>query len=217
MSTADKLTTIAENQQRVYDAGYEKGETAGAKSAYDLFWDSFQANGIARNYYYAFAYTNWNDTTYNPKYDIIGSTSGSSLRSLFYSSGVTDTKVAIDASKTTSIQGIFYWARSLVTVRNLKLGTKVTDTKSAFTDCTQLKNLTVEGDILSNFDLSYSPLTPESMKSVISCLKKYAGTSNEFAYTVSFTGACWAALEADSTAPDGGTWADYVEKLGWLT
>ena len=34
MSIADKLTTIAENEQKVYDAG--------AKSEHDKFWDSYQ-------------------------------------------------------------------------------------------------------------------------------------------------------------------------------
>ena len=48
MSIADKLTTIAENEQRVYDAGKQ--------AQYDEFWDDFQKNGTEYMYYgYAFA------------------------------------------------------------------------------------------------------------------------------------------------------------------
>ena len=70
MSIAEKLQTIAENERRVYDAGYAKGQAeggdttaaydegfeAGKKAEYDAFWDSAQKNGTASiNYYYAFA------------------------------------------------------------------------------------------------------------------------------------------------------------------
>ena len=36
MSIAEKLTTIAENEQKVYDAGQ--------KSEYDRFWDSYRGS-----------------------------------------------------------------------------------------------------------------------------------------------------------------------------
>ena len=36
MSVADKLTTIAENQQKVYDAGYAKGKQEGGNTGYEL-------------------------------------------------------------------------------------------------------------------------------------------------------------------------------------
>jgi hypothetical protein len=55
------------------------------------------------------------------------------------------------------------------------------------------------------------------MKNIISCLNNYSGTSNEYTYRVVFTDDCWAALEADSIAPTGTTWADYVNSLGWNT
>ena len=55
------------------------------------------------------------------------------------------------------------------------------------------------------------------MKSIISCLKDYSGTDSEDLYSVLFTDDCWNNLEADSTAPDGGTWRTYVDNLGWLT
>lgn len=41
MSLADKLTLIAENEQRVYNAGYEKGKAEGG----DNDWLNFRTNG----------------------------------------------------------------------------------------------------------------------------------------------------------------------------
>ena len=37
MSIAEKLITIAENEERVYESG--------KKAAYDRFWDVYQQNG----------------------------------------------------------------------------------------------------------------------------------------------------------------------------
>lgn len=62
MSIADKLTTIAENQQKVYEAGQ--------KSEYDRFWDLYQDGGNRTSYVYAFSGVGWNENTFAPKYDI---------------------------------------------------------------------------------------------------------------------------------------------------
>lgn len=59
MSIAEKLTTVAENVPKVYEAG--------AKSEYDKFWDAFQNNG--KKTFYQYAFYAWNDGFY-PKYDI---------------------------------------------------------------------------------------------------------------------------------------------------
>lgn len=79
---------IAENEQKVFDAGYEKGKAEGGGSydegynvgyeeghnegyadghfdgkqaQYDAFWDAFQNYGNKRYYYYAFAWAQMND------------------------------------------------------------------------------------------------------------------------------------------------------------
>ena len=61
MSIAEKLTTIAENEQRVFEAG--------KKSEYDAFWDSYQQNGNRTNYCSAFGAC-WNKDNFKPKYSI---------------------------------------------------------------------------------------------------------------------------------------------------
>lgn len=64
MSIADKLTTIAENEQKVYDAG--------AKSEHDKFWDAFQENGKRVSYSSVFveAIRYWSKESFKPKYNI---------------------------------------------------------------------------------------------------------------------------------------------------
>lgn len=98
MNTADKLITIAENEQRVYKAGYAKGKAeggnteeaynegfeAGQKSEYDRFWDNYQQNGQRTNYQNAFSGKGWTVETFKPKYDI---TSNESYM-LFRASGI---------------------------------------------------------------------------------------------------------------------------------
>jgi hypothetical protein len=88
----------------------------------------------------------------------------------------------------------------------------------AFSTASNLTTITFGGVIGKDINFQWSPLSVESMKSVITHLKNYAGTADAGKKTVKFTDACWTALEADSTAPDGNTWRDYVETtLGWLT
>ena len=82
MSIAEKLTTIAENEQKVYDAGYKKGGIdaywGGYQNGYDFgsydrwmsFWDNFQNNGNRVYYACAFCGAGWTTETFRPKYNI---------------------------------------------------------------------------------------------------------------------------------------------------
>lgn len=88
MTISEKLTQIAENEQKVFDAGYEKGKAEGYQNGYDegnaegikegieegkqaeydAFWDNYQTNGTRIVYDCAFA--GWSYDTFRPKYDI---------------------------------------------------------------------------------------------------------------------------------------------------
>lgn len=98
MTIAEKLTTVAENQQRVYDAGhgygYEEGHHAGyelgnvngwmdgraegyaegieqgKQAERDYFWDSYQQYGNRTNYICAFSGHGWTQDNCKPKYDM---------------------------------------------------------------------------------------------------------------------------------------------------
>lgn len=86
----------------------------------------------------------------------------------------------------------------------------------AFDYANSLESVTFEGVIGQNLTIRWSSkLSIASMKSIISCLKNYSGTDKEYTYTLTFSENMWARLEADSTAPDGNTWRDYVNTLGW--
>ncbi len=124
MSIAEKLQTIAENEQKVYEAGYEKGksesgdtETAynsgyvdGKKTEYDEFWDSYQDYGRRTGYGSAFWGKGWNDTTFKPKYNLYPT----SLNQAFRETYITDfvaifehQKVIMDTSNCTSFAYAF--------------------------------------------------------------------------------------------------------------
>lgn len=137
----------------------------------------------------------------------------------FYNSKFTRLGV-IDTSNVVAVSNLsvmFYGATLLHTIDKFitPLSNQITYT-NIFQNCTALENITIEGVINREINLQWSPLSVASMKSIISCLENYAGTSNDGAYTLYFNDDCWARLEADSAAPDGGTWKDYVRlSLGW--
>lgn len=111
MSIAEKLTTIAENEPKVYWAGYidgdaegyqygyqdgseqglqigytagkEDGYAAGQQAEYDRFWDAFQQNGNRTSYGYAFCGASWTKETFNPKYKITPKGTGRVCMGLF--------------------------------------------------------------------------------------------------------------------------------------
>lgn len=203
MSVANKLQTIAENQQKVYDAGYAEGKQA----EYDEFWNSFQNNGNARPYRNAFA--GFTENAYNPKFPINATT----IEGMYnFNTYLTDTKVPIITTGTAV--SAFRWASEFVTIRELTVSETSTLT-DAFLGLSKLQNLTIGGVIGKSISIPSSVLTLESAKSVIMHLKNYAGTDNEFVYTVTFHANVWALLDADDTAPNGLTWREYINSIGW--
>ena len=106
MSKAEKLTTIAENEQKVFEAGKQ--------AEYDRFWDSYQENGNKTNYLYAFAGKGWNNETFKPKYDLIDS---EYTQRIFLDTGEIDVcarlkecGVTLDISNSTGIVYLAYGA-----------------------------------------------------------------------------------------------------------
>lgn len=156
-----------------YDTGYTEGETdgycAGRQTQYDTFWDAFQDNGNKVSYDQCFAYGNWNDTTFQPKYDILcqGTVGG---RQMFYGRvALTDVKVPIRCTDTRMVYA-FQNCVSLVTIPLIE-DNGVTDYTNAFTGCTALENITFAGTISVNLSMeSCGKLTRASIESIISCL-----------------------------------------------
>jgi hypothetical protein len=82
-----------------------------------------------------------------------------------------------------------------------------------------LTNVTFEGVIGRNINFSASPLSVESMKSVITHLKDCSGTTSEYTYTVTFKSSAFSVLEAEgATAEYNGvacTWAELIDNKKW--
>lgn len=91
-----------------------------------------------------------------------------------------------------------------------------TQESSAFTNCNLLENITIEGTIGRNLSFSSCPLSIDSLKSVITHLKNYSGTDNEYTYKLTLSSESKALLEEEgATSPNGNLWSDYIDDLGW--
>lgn len=220
-SIQEKLTTIAENEQRVYDAGH----TEGVKSEYDRFWDAYQNNGKGMLWgTQAFACTFWNDDNFYPKYDIVPYQSSTDY---FYTNGVTNLRERIDGrglkldlSKTTSVQQFFresktsevpdmdtshcksfirafYNTKKLHTIPRLNM-TSATSVVDAFYQATALQNITFEGTIPVSVSFAQSSLlTIESLRSIISALYDFVGNGETTTRTLTLHADAKAKLTED--------------------
>lgn len=224
-------------------SGVNEVYEAGKQAQYDEFWDAFQSNGTRTLYERCFYYNWWDDTTFKPKYSMpvkYALQMFSSCRIKDLAGILRDRGITIDFSTATGMQQVFQASAitvipelniplattiaqmcqncsQLTTIEKIVIGEKTTvGGTTAFTGCSALANITFEGTIVLSLNFSASPLTVESMKSIISCLKNYAGTDKEYSYTITFSSACLTALDAEgNTSPNGNLWRDYVGDLGW--
>ena len=190
MTVTEKLIRAKED----YDAVYESGK----QSEYDKFWDEYQQNGERTNYMYAFAGTGWTNENFAPKYNIVpdGNASGmfqqtgfsgdlaeflsnlgvtmdlskaTSLSNLFGSAyGVTRVGV-IDVTCSSSTSNLFANAKTLATIDSLVVNIS-TDLSTAFTNCSSLENIKIDGVIGKSLKFVRSPLSEESVRSIINAL-----------------------------------------------
>lgn len=222
MSVAEKLVTIAENNQKVYDAG--------GNAAYDTFWDAYQQEGHRSGYTQAFAYA-WSNETFRPKYDMKPSnatgmfnqsrirgdlgalleTAGVALDfsgiqsnlggNIFYSSRFTHLP-KLDFTSLTILSYTFAYASSLETIDEIKLRDDGATTFSwSFTNCTALKNVTFSGTIGNSLTLSAATkLSRASIENIVSCLSDTATgmtlTLSQAAVDAAFEADDWTALLA---------------------
>jgi hypothetical protein len=191
MSIAEKIIRAKNDYDEVYAKGVEVGKSqggdteetynqgfeAGKKSEYDLFWDNYQNYGKPSCYKFAFAYNIFNDAIYNPKYPIITSgTESINSQDIFAYTFITDTKVDINITNNAGITRGFNQAKFLKTIRKLIVD-KENTYNNTFDGCVALENIIIEGVIGNNFNISDSPLTVESLMSIIEHLKDYSGES----------------------------------------
>lgn len=243
MSIAKKLTTVAQNMDKVYQSGYTSGyetgkaeggdtETAynegftdGKQAEYDRFWDAYQQQGNRTDYTQAFVRA-WTDEIFRPKYHI----KPTNMSGMFQYSAITDLKdkletlgVTLDTSNCTSLIQAFQYAEithiptidarlstnmaytfgsgcKVVAIDKLIVSETTPIVDSTFGTARDLQNITFEGTIGRSINLQWSPLTKESMKSVVAALSGTAtGLTASFKKTAAeaaFTEDEWNALVA---------------------
>lgn len=184
-----------------YEEGYGNGYIEGKQAEYDKFWETYQSYCETNGYVMAFAGFGWTDDTYNPKRTIA---SKNSCNQLFYMSKITDTKVTIDVSTSTSNRtAIFGEAKALETIRKIVV-VEGNAYSNWFTGCTKLKNITFEGVIGKSIDLKQSTnLTKESIENIVGCLSTTSSgqtlTLSQTAVDNAFTTDEWNTLIANKT------------------
>lgn len=158
MSIAEKLTTVAENLPKVYEAG--------KKSEYDRFWDTLQQNGNLRFYNYLFAYGRYSDEIYNPKYPIILT---NAVGVYINCNTINDTKVPINAEGSYLNQT---FSGALIKVIRELIVNENTTYNITFANCTELQELNITGIIGKNgFNVQYSAkLSKDSITGIINAL-----------------------------------------------
>lgn len=237
-----KLITVTENEQKVYEAG----KTAEWNAFWDVMQSNGDRTQYISSQNRGFG-PYWNDTNFKPKYDIKPSGSSGGVFSYCkvndLKSCLAFNNVKIDLSACTSAYQFFAYAwlttvgeidlsvmpsgnahalfqgnDFLKSVDLLNVGERAMFDAYVFQRCSSLVDIRFAGTIKGNLNMSAcTKLSVDSMKDIIAHLDNYAGTEQEYTYTLSFPAARWTALEADSTAPNGGTWKDYVFSLGWNT
>ena len=169
MSIAEKLTQIAENEQKVFDAGM--------KSEYDRFWDVFQDHGNRRNYTMGLAGPGWTDETFKPKYPIVIEDGSDGY---VFRDNQTTHIPRVEVLAATRINQLFYHAKCVQTIDCLYFHNEITNFSNTFNSCIALENLIIDGEvdrpIAGSISLQQSSkLTSASVDSIINALKDLTG------------------------------------------
>lgn len=205
MSLAEKLAFAEENVPKVYEAG--------RKSEYDAFWDSYQENGNRTHYDTAFAGNGWTNENFKPKYDIKPQRAMYLFRATKISGDVADileklgvimdfsnctyaielfsncfniTRLGIiDGSKFVQTTSAFAFCGTLTTIDKIISSESTPWHSTTFSGCEKLENVIFEGVIGKNgLDLHESPLSHESIMSIITCLQDKTADTSGTVWTV---------------------------------
>lgn len=227
MSIAEKLTIIAENEKKVFDAGSTALE------------DRFFANRIS----FAGAFMQSDFTGYEFHKTLYPK---ESIERMFYGYGGTELPKGIDCSQldcsksSSYYRFAFQWANKLKKIPDIGIPAipyytntycdckeleeieiircnKNTVFQNPFNNCPKLTTFRIDGEIGTDFDCTQIPVSPETMKSVLEHLYDYTGTTSDHKYSVLFTMSCWAAFDKKYPNYSGLSGEDYANSKGWLT
>ena len=156
MSIADKLTTIAENEQKVYDAGFAAGQAQGG-SIINPEWKK------------------WSYLCYGDRIEIAkalkysDTSNGTHFQQMFANCQKISELPHIDTSNGTIFQGFCVHSVGIVSIPELNLS-KATDLSNAFFGCSKLANIEFKGTIPIDISFQHSPLTKDSITNVVNAL-----------------------------------------------
>lgn len=242
MSIAEKLTEIAENVPKVFEAGKDTENKN--------FWNAYTQNGNRDNCNGLFSGEGWNEHTFTPPSGLVIKpiiTSQMFSRGCFKGVDLVellkDLNVALDFSRATNFTEIFYQTgikrigvidttastnlnnmfahmnTNLETVDLLILKNDGSQTfnASSFVGANALKNITIQGTI-GNPNISLSAFTVLTKASITSFINALSTTTSGIAITFSKT-AVNKAFETSSGANNGSTsteWANLIAtKSNW--
>ena len=227
MTIAERLQTIAENEQKIFEIGKLEGES--------LMWDAIQDFGKRNNYSYAFC--GWGLEYLHPKYkiaptyreslnqifsnslklkkiegkyfDFSNKQDGSGQDSCYWTFGASTVLEEIEDIGISAPTGYYSAFNSCLALHTIAVvrSHENTSFSGTFGYCYALKNVTFEGLIGQNISMSYSSkLSKASMQSLINAL---ATTSTGKTVTLSLT-AVNTAFETSTGAKDGSESAEWL-------
>ena len=202
---------------------------AGKKAEYDAFWDIFQNYGNRTDYISGFYGSGWTNENYKPKYPMVVT----NAYAMYQKTGITDiycggniivdfskctdfyytfygTQIkhlgVLDLSSTTRINSCFAASAKLISIDKLIMSESITNAAGAFTNTVALSDVTVEGVIACSIDIHWSPLSHDSIESIISHL---SDTTTRQTLTLS-KAAVNKAFETTTSANDGSTSPEWL-------
>lgn len=243
MTIAEKITRAKADYDEVYEAGKAAGSDSQYDTFWDAFQQNGTRTNYARAFY---ENVGWNATTFRPKYDIVPKYGGEILQAFYKTGDIGDLNailedcgVVLDLSKCEELNGVFYGAgittlpvidcssclsfistfgsNNMVSITEVRNVQETATFNTASFSALLLEEVRFTGTIGTSISFQEAPrLSVDSIKNIISHLKNYAGTDDESTYKITIRSERWDALEASGSAPNGGTWKDYVMSLGWI-
>ena len=201
---AEKLTTIAENQQKLYDKGMSDNES--------VLWDGVLWDGARTTYMqYLFAY--WKNEYIRPKYKIVPT---ASVDHMFYKCkslkkieaeyfDFSNVPYVSNVLSTSGFGATFNSCENLVEIEDVNLSAanyyqafaycydleKIANINSqkdsnftqAFHNCGALKEIRFTGVIGNDLNFAVSPLSLDSVNSIVEHLYKYSSGSHVLTFS----------------------------------
>ena len=221
MSIAEKLQTVADNQQKVYDAGFAAGQASGGdtNAAYQAGVHSVYENMTLVNYMFYRGHNKNNYETFLNS-DLSNVTTAQylfqendwivefalpitfrpSLIHYLFQNCKTIKKVSgLERLQTNVLTGVFSDCVALEDAGTIDF-TKVGFANRTFLNCTALKEIRIAGTIGLSVDFQYSPLSKASIESIMAALSDtttgISVTFSNIAVNAAFTTDEWNALVA---------------------